>query len=132
VAAGALLLVFALVRRGGSLGLALWIAGAVYVSEIVAAGRHVDATAPVVAVLLLLCGELAAWSLDERWEIRSDDLLGWRRAAAVCALALAGLVAAAVVLGLAAVPPSHGLVWTAVGAVAAVGAAGVGALLRPR
>ena len=119
-------------RRGGTLGLALWIAGAVYVSEIVAAGRQVDATAPVVALLLLLCGELAAWSLDERWQIRSDDLLGWRRAAAVSALVLAGLIASSLVLGLAAVPPSHGLLWTVVGAAAAVGAAGVGAWLRPR
>ena len=123
-AVGTLLLVVAFVRGGGFLGLALWLAGATYVAGIVAAGHATEATAPVVAVLLLLCGELAAWSLDERLRIRVDDLLAWRRGAAVGALALAGLVVSALVLALSAVPAGHGLFWTALGAAAAVGAAG--------
>jgi hypothetical protein len=131
-AVGMLLLLLALVRGGPFLGLALWIAGATYVAGIVAAGRSVDATAPVVAVLLLLCGELAAWSLDERLRIRAGDLLAWRRGAAVGALALAGLVASALVLALSAVPAGHGVFWTALGAAAAIGAAGTAVALARR
>jgi hypothetical protein len=85
-----------------------------------------------VALLLLLCAELAAWSLDERWRIPSDPQLPWRRGAAVAALALAGLVASTVVVALSAVPPDHGLAWTAVGAAAAVGAAGTGVWVARR
>jgi hypothetical protein len=131
-AAGVLLLLFALVRGGAFLGLALWLGGATYVAGIVAAGRAVEATAPVVAVLLLLCGELAAWSLDERLPIRADDLLAWRRGAAVGAIAFAGLVASALVLALSAVPGGHGLFWTALGAAATVGAAGTAVALARR
>jgi hypothetical protein len=131
-AVGMLLLLLALVRGGPFLGLALWIAGATYVAGIVAGGRSVDATAPVVAVLLLLCGELAAWSLDERLRIRAGDLLAWRRGAAVGALALAGLVASALVLALSAVPAGHGVFWTALGAAAAIGAAGTAVALARR
>jgi hypothetical protein len=123
-AVGVVLLLAALVLGGPFLGLALWIAGATYVAGVVAAGRTVDATAPVVAVLLLLCGELAAWSLDERLRIRADDLLAWRRGASIGALVLAGLVASALVLALSAVHAGHSLFWTALGAAAAIGAAG--------
>ncbi len=129
---GTLLLVLALVWGGGMLGAALAVAGATYVGAIVAAGGKVAATAPLVAVLLLLCGELSAWSLDERWRIRSEEVFAWRRAAAVGALALAGLAAAALVVALAAVPPGRGLAWTAAGAIAAVGAAGSGIWLARR
>jgi hypothetical protein len=125
-------LLFALVRGGALLGLALWLAGATYVAGIVAAGRSVDATAPVVALLLLLCGELAAWSLDERLPIRAGDLLAWRRGAALGGLAVAGLVFSALILALSAVPAGHGLFWTALGAAAAVGAAGTAVALARR
>jgi hypothetical protein len=131
-ALGTLLLLVALVRGGLFLGLALWLAGATYVAGIVAAGHTVDATAPVVAVLLLLCGELAAWSLDERLQISEDDFLPWRRGAALGGLALAGLVASVLILALSAVPAGHGLFWTALGAAAAVGAAGTAAALARR
>ena len=78
-------------------------------------------------MLLLLCGELAAWSLDERLgNPRRADAVAWRRGGAVGALALAGLAVATLVVGLSAVPPSHGLGWTVLGAAAAVGAAGTG------
>jgi hypothetical protein len=89
-------------------------------------GREIDPRAPLVAVLLLLCGELAAWSVDERWEIRADPRLAWRRGGAVAALALAGLAVAALVVAVSAVPANHGLAWTVVGAAAAIGAAGTG------
>ncbi len=119
-------------RGGVILGAALAVAGATYVGAAVAAGGKIDATAPLVAVLLLLCGELSAWSLDERWRIRSENSLAWRRGAAVGALALAGLAAATLVVVAGAGAGGHGLAWTAVGAAAAVGAAGSGVWLARR
>lgn len=123
---GTLLLVLALVSGGRGLGAALFLAGGTYVAAVAAAGDGVDASALLVAVLLLLCGELAAWSIDERLRIRSEELLVWRRGAAVGALALGGLAVAALVVALSAVQPNHGLGWTVLGAAAAVGAAGTG------
>ena len=123
---GVLLLIVALLFGGRGLGAALFLAAATYVGAVVVAGHQIDGWAPVVAVLLLLSGELAAWSVDERWEIRADSQLAWRRGAAVAVLALAGLAVAVLVVALSAVPPNHGLAWTVLGAAAAVGAAGTG------
>ena len=126
-ALGTLLLLVALVHRGRGLGAALFLGGGTYVAFVVSADHHrIDPTAPLVAVLLLLCGELSAWSLDERWRIRAEPQLAWRRGAAVAALALAGLAVSAIVVAVSAVPPDHGLAWTMAGAVAAVAAAGTG------
>lgn len=123
---GGLLLVVALVFGGSGLGAALFVAGATYVAAVAAAGRSVDGTAPLVAVLLLLCGELAAWSLDERLGIEADPALARRRGAAVATLGAAGLVVATLTVGLSAVGPTHGLGWTVLGAAAALAAAGTG------
>jgi hypothetical protein len=131
-ALGTVALLVALLYRGRGLGIALWLAAGTYVVFVVHAEHHVDATAPLVAVLLLLCGELSAWSLDERWRIQADPQLAWRRAAAIAALVLAGLVVAAIVVALSAVPASHGLLWTVAGAAAAVGAAGTGVWVARR
>jgi hypothetical protein len=125
-AAGGALLGLALVYRGRGLGTALFLAGGTYVAAVAAAGEAVDASAPLVAVLLLLSGELAAWSIDERLDIHPEPGLVWRRGAAVTALALAGLATAVLVVALSAVPSSHGLALTVLGAAAAVGAAGTG------
>jgi hypothetical protein len=123
---GTMLLAVAIARYGAALGPALAVAGALYLGAVVAAGQRIDPTAPLVAVLLILCGELAAWSLDERRAIRADAQLAWRRGAAVGALALTGIASATLVVALAALPAAHGLAWTAAGAAAAVGAAGTG------
>jgi hypothetical protein len=131
-ALGTMLLVAALVFGGRGLGAALFLAGGTYVAAVSAAGHGVDASAPVVAVLLLLCGELTAWSVDERWGIRSEPEIAWRRGGAVATLALAGLAVATLVVALSAVPPNHGLGWTVVGAVAAIGAAGTGVWVARR
>jgi hypothetical protein len=131
-ALGTVLLVVALVRGGGPLGLALFLGGATYVAFLVARHDRVDATAPLVAVLLLLCGELSAWSFDERWGMRADEALAWRRGTAVGVLALAGLAVSALLVALSAVPSSHGLAWTVAGAAAAVGAAGIGVWVARR
>jgi hypothetical protein len=123
---GTVLLLVALLFGGHGLGAALFVAGATYVAAVAAAGGRIDASAPLVAVLLLVCGELSAWSLDERWAIRFDGAVTLRRGVAVGILAIAGLAVAALVVALSAVPPSHGLAWTVAGAAAAVGAAGTG------
>ena len=126
LALGALLLVVALVFGGRGLGAALFLAGATYVAAVAAAGGGADASAPLVAVLLLLCGELTAWSLDERLEIQAEPVLARRRAAAITTLGLSGLGVAALVVALSAAGPNHGLGWTVLGAAAAVAAAGTG------
>jgi len=129
---GILALGLGLARRGRGLGAALWLGAATYVAFVVHVEHHVDPTAPLVAVLLLLTGELSAWSLDERWRIRADPQLAWRRGAALAALALAALAVAALVVSLSAVPASHGLLLTVAGAAAAVGAAGIGVWVARR
>ena len=126
LALGALLLLVALVFGGRGLGAALFLAGATYVAAVAAAGGGADASAPLVAVLLLLCGELTAWSLDERLEIKAEPVLARRRAAAITTLGLSGLGVAALVVALSAAGPNHGLGWTVLGAAAAVAAAGTG------
>jgi hypothetical protein len=125
-ALGALVLVVALVFGGRGLGVALFLGGAIYVTAVAAAGTGIDASAPLVAVLLLLCGELSSWSVDERLGIRPTRELAWRRGVGIGVLGLAGLAVAAFVVALSAVPSSHGLGWTVLGAAAALGAAGTG------
>ena len=125
-ALGAALLGVALFFGGRGLGAALFLAGGTYVASVAAAGDQIDGSAPLVAVLLLLCGELSAWSIDERLGIRGEAQLAWGRATGIAVLSLAGLAVAALVVALSAVPPSHGLAWTVLGAAAAVGAAGTG------
>jgi hypothetical protein len=126
LALGASLLVVALVFDGRGLGAALFLAGATYVAAVAAAGAGPDASAPLVAVLLLLCGELTAWSLDERLEMQAEPALARRRGAALATLGLSGLAVAVLVVALSAVGPNHGLGWTVLGAAAAVAAAGTG------
>jgi hypothetical protein len=126
LAVGAVLLVVALMWGGRGLGAALFFAGATYVAATAAGGAVTDARAPLVAVLLLLCGELTAWSIDERLGIRAERQVAWRRGAAVAVLAFAGLALATLVVALSAVGPNHGLGWTVLGAAAAIGAAGTG------
>jgi hypothetical protein len=121
------------VRGWATLGAALLLAGATYVAFLVGREHHrIDATAPLVAVGLLLCGELSAWSLDERWPIRADAQLAERRGVALLALALGGLSVATLVVALGSVRAGSGLAWTAAGAAAAVGAAGTGIWLARR
>ena len=129
---GVLLLATVLSFGGRGLGLALFFAGGTYVAAVAAAGSRIEATAPLVALLLLVCGELSAWSVDERWGVRGDSQLAWRRAGAAAVVALAGLAVAELIVALSAVPSSHGLAWTVAGAAAAVGAAGTGILVARR
>ena len=95
-------------------------------------GSAVDDGAPLVAAAMLLCAELAAWSLDERQRDRGGAC-GRRRAShgasarsLPASLAAAGLVVA---LSLA---PGSGLAWTVLGAAAALLVVGVAVRLARR
>jgi len=118
---GALMLLVVLVRQVGELlPWSLALVGIAYTIAILARGSGVDEGAPLVGVALLLCSELATWSLDERWGIAAERGVVLGRATALAVLALAGLGVGALVLALAAAPVGGGLAWTALGAAAAV------------
>jgi hypothetical protein len=102
----------------------LGVLGAAYGVSLAVHRGSVDEAVPLVAAALLLCGELAAWSLDERLRIEAGRAVMARRAAAVAVLVGAGLAAAAAVVAVAAAPAGRGLAWTTLGAAAAVGAVG--------
>jgi len=130
---GVVLLLFVLVRgHDDLLGWALGIAGIAYALAIVVHGTHVDEAAPLIGAGLLVCGELATWSLDERWRIAVDRGLTASRAGAVAVLALAGLAAGALIVSLAAAPVGGGIGWTVLGAAAAVLVVGIAARLSRR
>ena len=128
---GAVFLIVALLENGRGLGLCLCLGGGTYVAFLALGHHRIDGAAPLVAVLLLLCGELSAWSLEERVPMRADAGLVWRRAGAIGLLALGGLVLATLLV-LTAGSAAHGLGWTVVGAVAAVAAAGAGIVVARR
>lgn len=129
-ALGAVFLLFVLVRGHAELlGLALGAGTITYAVALLVHGSAIDEGAPLVAAGLLLCGELAAWSVDERLQVAAAHGLHAARAAAVAALVVVGLAAAALVVALAAAPVGRGLGWTIAGAAAAVGAVAVAARL---
>jgi hypothetical protein len=119
---GALLLGLVLVRGlHDLLGSAVLLLAACYLLGLFV-GRHVlDEAAPLVAAALLACAELAAWSLDDRPHVPADRGLTAARARAVALLVLAGLGAAVLVLVVASASIGGGLLWTVLGAAAAVG-----------
>jgi hypothetical protein len=128
---GALLLLFVLARRTDDLlGWAVLLNGIAYAGATIAHGRHVDEAAPLVGAALLLCAELAAWSLDERWTIRAERGVLATRLAGVAALCTAGLVTSSLVVALATSSVGGGLLWTVLGAAAAVGVVAVVRMAR--
>jgi hypothetical protein len=130
---GGALLAWALARAQEELvPWAAFLLGLAYAVALVARGSRLDDAAPLVAAGLLLSVELAAWSIDERYRIACERPVVAARARAVGALALAGLVAAGLVLALAAAPGGAGFGWTLAGAAAAVLAVGVAARLARR
>ena len=130
---GAVLLLFVLVRAHDDLlGWALALGGIAYAVALVVHGTHADEAAPLIGAGLLLCGELATWSLDERrWIAGAGGLLG-ARALGVAVLTLAGLTAAALVVSLSSASVGNGLVWTFFGSAAAVLVVAVAVMLAPR
>lgn len=132
-ALGALCLAWALVRANADLvPWPLALLGAAYAIALLVRGSGVDDAAPLVAVGLLLCGELAAWSLDERFAIRAERAVVTARASALGALAFGSLMAAALVIALASAPQGSGLAWTILGAASAVAIVGAAVALGRR
>ena len=133
-AVGAIFLAFVLL--GHSEALVPWAVaflGAAYVLSLVArGGGGVDEGTPLVAAGLLAFAELAVWSRQERQSYRAARAIFVTRAIALLALVLGGLIAAALVVGVSAVPTGGGLAWTLVGAVAAVAILGVAVRLAQR
>jgi hypothetical protein len=127
---GCVLLLFALLRRvDDAIPWAIVLLGAAYAIPLFVRSKGIDEGAPLVGAGLLLCSELAAWSLDERWRIKAERAVVVARGTAVALLVLAGLGASALVLGLAAAPIGGGLAWTVLGAAAAVLVVGLAARL---
>jgi hypothetical protein len=132
-AAGALLLLVALARADA--GLVAWpvaCLGTAYGIALLVQGRSTDGAAPLVAVGLFLCAELAAWSIDERLAIRAERAVLARRATALGALSFASLAVAALVVALASAPVGSGLAWVILGAASAVGIVGIAVSLARR
>ena len=114
------------------LGLVLWrgldellawsltLLGIAYTVSLLLHGRGVDGAAPLVAAGLLVCAELAAWSLEERYPVAAETRVVVARLWALAGLVGAGLAASALVVALAAAPAGAGLAWTVLGAAAAV------------
>ncbi|MBV8066049.1 MAG: hypothetical protein JOY73_11025 [Actinobacteria bacterium] len=132
-ALGAVVLVYLLVRATpAALAWPPALLGAGYAIAIVVHGRSVDDAAPLVAVGLLLCGELASWSIDARLRIATERVVVRARAVALSSLAFVSLGVAALVVALASAPTGAGLAWTALGAAAVVGVVAVAVGLARR
>jgi hypothetical protein len=132
-ATGGAMLTWALVRAQDELlPWALLCIGVAYAIAVIARGSKLDEAAPLVGAAMLLCAELATWSIAERYGIAAERAAVVVRARALGLLVVAGLAAGALVVGLAAAPGGGGLGWTLLGATAAVLAIGVAArLTRP-
>lgn len=130
---GGAMLAWVLVRAEDELlPWALLCLGAAYAVGVIVRGSKVDEAAPLVAAGMLLCAELASWSIGERHRVAAERAVVVLRARAVVTLVAAGLAAAALVVGLSAAPGGAGFGWTLLGAAAAVLAVGVAARLARR
>jgi hypothetical protein len=129
--AGGLLLGLVLVRGADELlGSALLLVASAYVLGLLVGRRSLDDGAPLVGAGLLLCAELATWSLELRFRIALEPALRLQRARAVGLLVFAGLAAASLVVVVAATSVGGGLAWAVLGSAAAVGAIALAALVR--
>lgn len=132
-AAGLMLLVLVLWRGGAEfLPASIVCLAAAYTVAVVVHGAPVDERAPLVGAGLLLCCELAVWSLDERPAIAAERAPVRTRATALAALTGGGLAASALVVAVSAASVGRGLVWTVAGAAAAVLAVGLAVRLSHR
>jgi len=82
----------------------------------------VDGWAAVVGVLLLLAAELASWSIEHDTRIRTEPALALRRVATLAALCGAALLVNVMLLGMAGIAASAGVLIAAAGVAAAVSA----------
>lgn len=127
---GALLLLLALWRSlDDLLGSTLLLGGGAYVLALYASDRALDGAAPLVAVALLACGELATWSLECREPVDAEPGLTLVRLRAVAVLVGAGAAAAALVVVAGGTALGGGLAWAVLGVASAVGVVAIAARL---
>jgi hypothetical protein len=107
-------------RSSGLLPWALALAGAEYAVYLVIQKGTIDASAPVYAAGLLVAAELAYWSLER--PVPSHEALVPRRISLVLAACLAAGGVGGVILTMAELSISGGLVLEILGVAAAVGA----------
>ncbi len=121
VAAVAFLALVAAIALGWSplVPIAAAIGGGLYAAELAIDDAPLDVVAPAVAAGLLLCTELAYWSLEERTRWRGEPGDGLRRAAFVALLGVGALLVAAVLLALVDAVRARGLALDLLGAAAA-------------
>jgi hypothetical protein len=112
------------------LGSAPLLLGAAYVLGLLVGRRSLDDAAPLVGAGLLLCAELATWSLELRFRVALEPALRAQRVRAVGLLVFAGLAAASLVLVVAATSLGSGLAWSVLGSAAALGAIALTAFVR--
>lgn len=98
------------------------LAGGLYGVELAIADAPLDVAVPAVAAALLLCAELAYWSLEERTPWNGDTGDGVRRAALVALLGAGAFLVAALMLALVDAVRARGLALDLLGALAAVAA----------
>ncbi|HEX7524894.1 MAG TPA: hypothetical protein VF327_01235 [Gaiellaceae bacterium] len=131
-AVGAVLLALVLARRMDDLlPWALILLGIAYTVSLLVHGSGVDGGAPLVAAGLLICAELAVWSLDEEHAIAAERAVVVARGTALGALVAVSTAAAALVVA-ASLAPGSGLAWTALGAAASVLVVGLAVRLARR
>lgn len=129
--AGALLLGLVLSRGHDELlGSALLLLAAAYILGLLVGHHSLDQAAPLIGAALLLCAELATWSLEFRFRVALEPALRLQRVRAVGLLAFSGLAAASLVLAVAATSVGGGLAWSLLGSAAAVGAIALAAFVR--
>jgi hypothetical protein len=121
VAAVAFLALVAAIALGWSplVPIAAAIGVGLYAAELAIDDAPLDVAAPAVAAGLLLCTELAYWSLEERTRWRGEPGDGLRRAAFVALLGVGALLVAAVLLGLVDAVRARGLALDLLGGAAA-------------
>jgi hypothetical protein len=110
----------------------LLLLGAAYGGSLFLPERGVDEDAPFVALGFVLLAELAYWALELRTPIAPEPGMFVRRAALVAAAASGGLVVALLAIVATALPLGGGVLWNAVGVLAAAGVLAVVARLAQR
>ena len=121
VGAVAILSLVAAIVRGWAplIPVAAVLAGGLYAAELAIADAPIDVAAPAVGAGLLLCAELAYWSLDEQQRWRGDAGNGLRRVAFVAMLGASAFLVAALLLVLVDVVRARGIALDLLGAAAA-------------
>lgn len=127
LAVGSLAVLLAAIASGWSplVPVALALAGGAYAGQLAVDDGQLDAAAPLVAAGLLVAGELAYWSLEERERVPGDPGEGLRRMAYVAALGVGVLLVGALLLALVDVIHVRGLAFDVAGACAAATALAV-------